>query len=140
MIKCTNCEEIFETENDLSTIVEKQELIDGEWHSTDRFILQGPIPEGTKTVRYEFFMGCPNCMSDEYLMDVELEPDWRVGPNEYYFDNDGNLILDRKAAFNFDQFDYINVEFLDENGDAVSIERFRVDYKTDDHIVCVFAD
>ena len=70
MIKCNNCEEFFETENDLSAIVEKQEFINGEWHSTDRFILQGPIPEDTKTVRYEVFKGCPNCMGDEYLMDL----------------------------------------------------------------------
>ena len=55
MIKCCNCEEIFETENDLSTIVEVQELVDGEWQSTDRFVLQGPVPEDTKTVRYAVF-------------------------------------------------------------------------------------
>lgn len=30
MIKCCNCEEVFETENNLSYIVEKVELIDGE--------------------------------------------------------------------------------------------------------------
>ena len=70
MIKCCNCEEIFETENDLSYIVEKAELIDGEWHSTDRFAMQGPVPEDTKTVRYEVFKGCPNCMGDEYLIEI----------------------------------------------------------------------
>ena len=70
MIKCCNCEEIFETENDLPYIVEKTELIDGEWHSADRFAMQGPVPEDTKTVRYEVFKGCPNCMGDEYLMEI----------------------------------------------------------------------
>ena len=70
MIKCCNCEEVFETENDLSYIVEKAELIDSEWHSTDRFILQGSVPGNTKTVRYEVFRGCPNCMGDEYLMEI----------------------------------------------------------------------
>lgn len=70
MIKCCNCEEVFETENDLSYIVEKAELIDSEWHSTDRFILQGSVPENTKTVKYEVFRGCPNCMGDEYLMEI----------------------------------------------------------------------
>ena len=69
MIKCCNCEKVFKTENDLSYIVEQFELIDGEWHSTDRFILQGFVPEDTKTVRYEIFKGCPNCMGDEYLME-----------------------------------------------------------------------
>ena len=57
MIKCCNCKEIFETEDDLSDIVEKTELIDGEWHAIDRFILQGLVPEDTKTVRYEVFKG-----------------------------------------------------------------------------------
>ena len=41
MIKCCNCEEVFKAENDLSYIVEKAELIDSEWHSTDRYKLQG---------------------------------------------------------------------------------------------------
>lgn len=68
MIKCCNCKEVFETENDLSDIVEKQELINGEWQTTDRFILQGFVPEDTETVRYEVFKGCPNCMGDECLM------------------------------------------------------------------------
>ena len=70
MIKCCNCEKSFETENDLSYIVEKAELIGSEWHSTDRLILQGSVPENTKTVRYEVFRGCPNCMGDEYLMEI----------------------------------------------------------------------
>lgn len=70
MIKCCNCEKVFETENGLSYIVEKAELIDGKWHSTDRFSMQGPVPEDTKTVRYEVFKGCPNCMGDEYLMEI----------------------------------------------------------------------
>ena len=51
MIKCCNCEEIFETEDDLSYIVEKTELIDGEWQSTDRFVLQGPVPEEVRQER-----------------------------------------------------------------------------------------
>lgn len=35
-----------------------------------RFAMQGPVPEDTKTVRYEVFKGCPNCMGDEYLMEI----------------------------------------------------------------------
>ena len=70
MVKCCNCEEIFETEEDLSTIVEVQELVEGDWLTTDRFIAQSPIPEDTKTVRYEVFKGCPNCMGDEYLAEI----------------------------------------------------------------------
>ena len=34
MIKCCNCEKEFETENDLSLICEKQELINGFWQAT----------------------------------------------------------------------------------------------------------
>lgn len=71
MIKCCNCERLFEIERDLSLIIEKQELIDGEWHATDRFVCQGAIPEDTKTVRYEAFKGCPECLSDEYLMTLD---------------------------------------------------------------------
>ena len=71
MIKCCNCERLFETERDLSLIVEKQELIDGKWHATDRFVCQGAVPEDTETVRYEAFKGCPECLGDEYLMDLD---------------------------------------------------------------------
>lgn len=71
MIKCTNCEKLFETERDLSLIIEKQELIDGEWRTTDRFVYQGTVPEDTETMRYEIFKGCPECLGDEYLMDIE---------------------------------------------------------------------
>lgn len=70
MIKCCNCEKVFETEDDLSTIVEVQELVEGDWLTTDRFIAQGPIPEDTKTVRYAVFKGCPDCMGDEYLAEI----------------------------------------------------------------------
>ena len=70
MIKCCNCEEVFETEEDLSYIVEQSEFIDGEWKTTDRFLLDGHKPRNTKTAKYEVFKGCPYCMGDEYLMDV----------------------------------------------------------------------
>lgn len=155
MIKCLNCEEIFETEDDLSNIVEESELINGEWQTTDRFILQGPIPEDTKTTRYEVFKGCPNCMGDEYLMDdyessedeledEELEDgdynpsdvDWVVESNESEYDEDGNLILDYKAAFNFKVDDVIIVGFLDDFGDISRAEKFKVIKNDCKHLVC----
>ena len=71
MIKCCNCEKEFETENDLSLICEKQELINGFWQATERFITDGNIPEDTGTERYEVFKGCPDCLGDECLMDVK---------------------------------------------------------------------
>ena len=43
MIKYCNCEEIFDTEGDLSDIVEKAELINGEWQATDRMTLSNKV-------------------------------------------------------------------------------------------------
>ena len=37
MIRCNQCMETFETEKDLSLIVEKSEFYKGDWHTTDRF-------------------------------------------------------------------------------------------------------
>ena len=52
MIKCCNCEKEFETENDSDFICEKQELINGFWQATERFVIDGNIPEDTDTERY----------------------------------------------------------------------------------------
>ena len=70
MLKCYNCGKVFETEEDLSTIVEVQELVEGDWLTTDRLVAQGVIPEDTETVRYAVFKGCPDCMGDEYLAEI----------------------------------------------------------------------
>ena len=37
MIRCNNCMDLFKSEDDLKKIVEKSELIDGSWQTTDRF-------------------------------------------------------------------------------------------------------
>ena len=72
MIKCNNCMEVFDNENNLSLIVEQSELIDGHWHTTDRFTYDSKMDlENTENIRYEIFKGCPYCLADEYLMDVE---------------------------------------------------------------------
>lgn len=72
MIRCNNCMEVFDNENDLSIIVEQSELIDGDWHTTDRFKYDIEIDlKDTENIRYEIFKGCPYCFADEYLMDVE---------------------------------------------------------------------
>lgn len=71
MIRCNNCMETFETEEDLSLIVEKQEFYEGGWHTTDRFIYDPKMElKDTETERYEIFKGCPFCLADEYLMDL----------------------------------------------------------------------
>ena len=72
MIRCNNCMELFENEEDLSLIVEQQEIYDGDWHTTERFIYEQEMDlENTETERYEVFKGCPFCLADEYLMDLE---------------------------------------------------------------------
>lgn len=70
MIRCNNCMETFETEEDLSLIVEKSEFYEGEWHTTDRFIYSEMELRDTETERYEIFKGCPFCLADEFLMDL----------------------------------------------------------------------
>ena len=72
MIRCNNCMEVFDNENDLSIIVEQSELIDGDWHTMDRFKYDIEMDlKDTENIRFEIFKGCPYCLADEYLMDVE---------------------------------------------------------------------
>lgn len=69
MIRCNQCMETFETEKDLSLIVEQSEFYEGDWHTTDRFIYDSEMElRDTETERYEIFKGCPFCLADEYLM------------------------------------------------------------------------
>lgn len=71
MIRCNNCMELFKSENDLKKIVEKSELIDGSWQTTDRFAYDPNMDlNNTEDTEYEIFNGCPCCNSDEYLMDL----------------------------------------------------------------------
>lgn len=71
MIRCNQCMETFETEEDLSLIVEKSEFYEGNWHTTDRFIYNPEIKlRDTEIERYEIFKGCPFCLADECLMDL----------------------------------------------------------------------
>lgn len=76
-IRCCNCGTIFDTEDDLSDIVEISERDDaGVWHTTDRIFAgeadMDALREGEgKNMRYEIFKGCPECMGDEYLTDED---------------------------------------------------------------------
>lgn len=71
MIRCNQCMETFETEDDLSLIVEESEFYEGNWHTTDRFRYDPEIElKDTEDIRYEIFKGCPFCLADEYLMDL----------------------------------------------------------------------
>lgn len=74
MIRCNNCMELFKSENDLEKIVEKSELIDGSWQTTDRFTYEPTMDlDNTDDTVYEVFNGCPYCNSDAYLMDLTPE-------------------------------------------------------------------
>lgn len=71
MIRCNQCMETFETEEDLSLIVEQSEFYKGDWHTIDRFRYDPEMElRDTETERYEIFKGCPFCLADEYLMDL----------------------------------------------------------------------
>ena len=71
MIRCNQCMETFETEEDLSLIVEKSEFYEGNWHTIDRFIYDPEIElRDTEIETYEIFKGCPFCLADEFLMDL----------------------------------------------------------------------
>ena len=71
MIRCNNCMELFESDEELSLIVNKQEFYDGDWHTTERYIYHPDMNlENTETEFYEVFKGCPFCLADEFLMDI----------------------------------------------------------------------
>lgn len=62
--------------------------------------------------------------------------DWIIDSNEAEYDEDGNLILDHKAAFNFQVGDVIIIGFLDDFGDISRAEKFKVIKNDHKHLVC----
>lgn len=62
--------------------------------------------------------------------------DWIIGSNEDEYDEDGNLILDHKAAFNFQVGDVIIIGFLDDFGDISRAGKFKVIKNDHKHLVC----
>lgn len=80
LIRCNNCERYFENEHELSKIVEvtatHPELGD---HVVSHFLYDGtdfPTEDSEnegEDFSYEIFRGCPGCLEDAYLMDVELD-------------------------------------------------------------------
>ena len=62
--------------------------------------------------------------------------DWIIDSNEDEYDEDGNLILDHKAAFNFQVGDVIIIGFLDDFGDISRAEKFKVIKNDHKHLVC----
>ena len=72
MIRCNNCMSEYKSKEDLSRIVEQREFYDGAWHITGRFIYELTMDlEETEDKQYEIFRGCPYCLGDENLMDLE---------------------------------------------------------------------
>lgn len=72
-IRCNNCMAVFDTAEDLSKILE----IQNEHSTIDRMIYDpcADLPSTEDALgeerHFEVFNGCPNCFSDEYLMDME---------------------------------------------------------------------
>lgn len=62
--------------------------------------------------------------------------DWIIDLNEDEYDEDGNLILDHKAAFNFQVGDVIIIGFLDDFGDISRAGKFKVIKNDHKHLVC----
>lgn len=73
MIRCNNCMTVFESESDLSKILEVQEFDDENMpHTIDRQVIEDDyIPINTERHLEEIFLGCPYCTADEYLMDLD---------------------------------------------------------------------
>lgn len=71
MIRCNNCMSEYESKEELSQIVEKLELFDGEWYITDVFIYEPTMDlRETENTKYNFYRGCPYCLGHENLMDL----------------------------------------------------------------------
>lgn len=62
--------------------------------------------------------------------------DWIIDSNEDEYNEDGNLILDHKAAFNFQVGDVIIIGFLDDFGDISRAEKIKVIKNDHKHLVC----
>lgn len=64
MTICTNCETVFATEDDIPLLVE--------WEDGEVKVLE--VGKFTKPGG-EVFRGCPHCMTDAYLTDMEETDD-----------------------------------------------------------------
>ena len=89
-------------------------------------ISHGRMKKMTKTIYEE------NFETDYNPSDV----DWIIDSNEDEHDEDGNLILDHKAAFNFQVGDVIIIGFLDGFGDISRAEKFKIIKNDCEHLVC----
>ena len=74
MFQCTNCMETFQSEEELSLIVEVTERDEsGSWHTTDRYpLIMGEPPAVSDNLTFEVFRGCPYCLEDNYLKNIAL--------------------------------------------------------------------
>lgn len=71
-IRCNNCMETFENDEQLSKIVEVSEIDErGDWHTIYRHIYDSEVPLRNDDEHCEeVFNGCPFCLADEYLTDL----------------------------------------------------------------------
>ena len=66
-LKCHNCGYEYANTDELSPILNIQEMENGEWHTIDRILYEGK-PLIITELRYEeVFYGCAGCLSDEAL-------------------------------------------------------------------------
>ena len=83
--------------------------------------------------------GCSMTQWNEENFKTDYNPsdvDWIIDSNEAEYNEDGNLILDHKAAFNFQVGDVIIIGFLDDFGDISRAEKFKVIKNDHKHLVC----
>ncbi len=72
MIRCNNCMRMFKDESELTKILDiLEQNTDGTWNTIGRTIYEGTPLNITDTHQEEVFEGCGECMTDEYLMDIE---------------------------------------------------------------------
>lgn len=75
MLRCNNCGRIHQNRNELPLIVSRSQLIDGEWYTTDQWVLMDDEYEleNTDTINEEIVRGCGGCTCDDFLEDIDKD-------------------------------------------------------------------
>lgn len=63
LIRCNKCGKTFESTEDFAALVE--------YDLNGKTICEMYDPSKSYSEPYEVFEGCPNCVTDKYLMDIE---------------------------------------------------------------------
>ena len=76
MIRCNNCGRIYAGDDELSRILDIQEIdkSDGKFHTVDRCLYEsGQRLNITDSHYEEVFKGCGSCCNDDFLMDIDKD-------------------------------------------------------------------